>query len=299
MDNTPPPPNPPPQHGSATAPPNPPRRLLARLKPRDWVELFALANLGAHSVHAYARWAEWVPIGFSAAAPLILLVALAGGRFDFTRRGWPRTLGLLVGWCAVAVGVAGLVLHLNSQFFQLYTLKSLVYTAPFVAPLSYAGLGLLLILNRMVPHHSPEWPGWVLLLTAGGFFGNFVLSLADHAANGFYAPTEWVPVIAAAFATTFLLVPLLTPVTRAYVRVCAAVLAAQVAVGLLGFALHLRFDLHHAVGPFAERFIHGAPAFAPLLFANLAILGGIALWAVLATIARTSTGVSGNPSPEL
>ena len=50
----------------------------------------------------------------------------------------------------MVVGVAGLVLHLDSHFFAEQTIKNLVYTAPFAAPLVYAGVGLLLILNRMV-----------------------------------------------------------------------------------------------------------------------------------------------------
>ena len=48
------------------------------------------------------------------------------------------------------IGIVGLVLHLKSQFFQQWTLASLVYAAPFAAPLAYTGIGLLLILNRLV-----------------------------------------------------------------------------------------------------------------------------------------------------
>ena len=59
------------------------------------------------------------------------------------------------------------------------------------------------------------------LLALGGFFGNFVLSLTDHAANGFFARTEWIPVISSAFATGFLLVPLSSPVTRRFLDLSA------------------------------------------------------------------------------
>ena len=67
-------------------------------------------------------------------------------------------LGLVVGAAAIAVGLAGLLFHLQSGFFQQETLRSLVYAAPFAAPLSYAGLGLLAILNRTVPSRSADWP---------------------------------------------------------------------------------------------------------------------------------------------
>ncbi len=43
------------------------------------------------------------------------------------------------------VEVVGMLFHLNDTFFREQTLHNLVYTAPFIAPLSYAGLGLLII----------------------------------------------------------------------------------------------------------------------------------------------------------
>jgi hypothetical protein len=46
--------------------------------------------------------------------------------------------------------------------------------------------GMLLILNRMESTASDEWARWILVLSLGGFFGNFVLSLTDHAENGFF-----------------------------------------------------------------------------------------------------------------
>src|SRR6202030_2544489 len=80
-----------------------------------------------------------------------------------------KSLGHIVGWSSVSIGVAGVLFHLDSAFFAERTLKSLTYAAPFAAPLAYAGIGLLLIMNRMVPAASKEWAQWVLLLALGGF----------------------------------------------------------------------------------------------------------------------------------
>ena len=151
-----------------------------------------------------------------------------------------RDIGYLVGWLAVAVGLAGVVLHLDSQFFHERTIRSLTYAAPFAAPLAYTGLGLLLIVNRMVEPDGSEWAQWVLLLALGGFVGNFVFSLTDHAQNGFFNPAEWIPVVSSAFAVGFLVVPFLMPVTRRTLRLCAAVLGVQAVVGVVGFGFHLR-----------------------------------------------------------
>ena len=111
-----------------------------------------------------------------------------------------RSIGLTVGWGSVAVGIAGVLFHLDSAFFEEQTLKNLVYTAPFAAPLAYTGIGLLLLLNRMIDSRTIEWARWVVLLAMGGFAGNFVLTLADHAQNGFFRPSEWIGVVAKTWA---------------------------------------------------------------------------------------------------
>ncbi|MCI0459913.1 MAG: hypothetical protein L0Z62_23425 [Gemmataceae bacterium] len=248
-------------------------------RPRLWLDLFALANLAflapdlylAHSVNSFRHRAEWIPFYFSLGAPVLLLIGILvdGGR---GRSALWRFLGHLVGGLAVLVGVAGFIWHLESQFFRQMTLDSLVYTAPFVAPLAYTGIGLLLLMNRLVEPESPEWPMWVLLLALGGFVGNFILSLADHAQNGFFHWAEWIPVVSSAFAIGFLLVPFLVPVNRGYLVPCVAVLLVQAAVGLLGFYYHTMANLAGPAPSLWDNFVWGTPALAPLLFPNLVLL---------------------------
>jgi len=249
-----------------------------------WVELFALFNLGglapdiflAHSTNFFRHSTEYTPLVFSLVSPLILLpavISLARGQLR-----WWRGLGHLVGWGSVLIGITGLVWHLESQFFQRWTLASLVYAAPFAAPLAYTGIGLLLIMNRMVPEDSAEWPLWVIFLALGGFVGNFIFSVTDHAQNGFYHHTEWIPVASSALAVGFMIVPLIMKVGRGYVRWCVALMLVQAVVGVLGFALHLHADIY-GVGPtFFDRAVYGAPVFAPMLFPDLVLLACIGLW---------------------
>ena len=118
----------------------------------------------------------------------------------------------------------------------------------------------------------------MLLLTLGGFIGNFVFSLTDHAGNGFFNPFEWVPVVASAIAVGFLAVPLLMRISRPYIDLCAAILVLESAVGLWGFILHASGNLHGPSVHAFDNFIYGAPPIAPLLFPNLVLLGAIALW---------------------
>jgi hypothetical protein len=266
-------------------------------QPLLWLEWLLVANVAflaldiamAHAENAYAHRAEWIPVFFSLGGTLVLLGAIAlGGSMPAVpgsqalhegRKRSARILGLLVGFGAIVVGVAGLLWHLNADFFQEQTLKNLVYTAPFIAPLAYTGLGLLLVLDRLVDARSLEWSRWVILLAAGGFVGNFVLSLADHAQNGFFFPTEWIGVVGAAIAVGFLLAAVVVPRSVPLLVMNLALMVIQVVIGLLGSFLHLRAILGNAEVPVWDRFIFGAPVFAPLLFADLALLAILGLWA--------------------
>jgi hypothetical protein len=142
------------------------------------------------------------------------------------------------------------------------------------------GLGCLLIMNRMIARHTREWSHWVLFFALGGFGGNFVLSLSDHAVNGFFRWSEWIPVISSGFAVGFLLALLLLEEGRGFLWLTAGVLLVQTLVGGLGFLLHVEADLHGPAGSLFENLISGALPFAPLLLPNLSILGFIGILAM-------------------
>jgi hypothetical protein len=260
------------------------------------LECFAVANLAflavdifvAHSMNGFAHWAEWIPFIFSVASPILLVGAMGAARdlrpplstvdATLTRmRRVSRSIGLAVGLCSIGVGVAGLLWHLNSQFFEEQTLKNLVYAAPFVAPLAYSGIGFLILLNRMVRSDSDEWARWVILLALGGWIGNFALSLADHAQNAYFYWAEWIPVVASALAVGALTVAIADYRNRTFLRICFCLMTLEIAVGLAGWMLHLIAVAGSPMDDLWERLVYSAPIFAPLLFANLAILAMIGL----------------------
>jgi hypothetical protein len=252
-----------------------------RLSPANALDAFIAANLAflavdvalAHAANRFARNEEWWPVAVSLLATLLLLPGLT---VEKRSRGL-RLLEIAVGAISVSVGIVGVLFHLRSAFFEEQTLVSLVYSAPFAAPLAYVGLGLLLIMARMEAPEGVAWPAWVLFFTLGGFVGNFSLALLDHAQNGFFSNSEWVAVAGAAFGTSFLALVLLRPADLALARALRLVLALEGMLGLLGFALHFRANLGRT-GPWWDRALYGAPTFAPLLFADLALLGMIGLW---------------------
>jgi len=266
--------------------------------PLSWTELFALSNIAflavdislAHAVNAFAHPAEYIPLAFSILAPGVLLLAMwlgglrpeVAGTFERKPR-LARILGILVGWGSILVGIAGVLFHLESAFFEEQTIKNLVYTAPFAAPLAYTGLGFLLLLNRMVDSRTLEWARWVVLLALGGFVGNFILTLADHAQNGFFEPTEWIGVVSSAWAISSLLAVMLVYDNRPLLKLTLAIMGIQVFVGVLGFVLHVMADLRSPADSLWDQIVYGAPPFAPLLFADLAMLALLSLWAIART----------------
>jgi hypothetical protein len=84
--------------------------------------------------------------------------------------------------------------------------------------------------------------------------------------------------VASAVAVGFLVVPLLLPVERSFINLCAVILIAEAAIGIWGFALHAASNLRGPSLHAFDNFIYGAPPLAPLLFPNLVLLGAIALW---------------------
>ncbi len=254
------------------------RAVWANWKPvaLEWFVLFNLAFLAldtyvAHVANDFAKFAEWTPVAFSIFSTALLGYAVVrdGGRPEGPLL---KPVGQIFGYASIAVGIGGVAFHMEGPLFAEFTLKSLVYTAPLAAPLSYAGLGFLLLLNRSFASESENWQRWLLFFVFGGFAGCFGLSLADHAQNGFFFWTEWIPVAASAFASAFLLVGVFD-ITRSFLRLCAGILALQAVVGVLGFVLHVNADLHGISQRLYENFVHGAPIFAPLLFTDLFLLG--------------------------
>lgn len=275
------------------------QRLRWAHDPQLWIELFVTVNLAilaadifiAHSLNHFAKAPEYIPLYFSFIAPVVLAVVILLRWVWHFDAAW-RDVGYLVGWLAVLVGLGGVLYHLESRFFLDRTLKSLTYAAPFAAPLAYTGVGFLLLVNRMVAVRSAEWAHWIMFMALGGFFGNFVLALTDHASNAFFAKTEWIPVISSAFATGFLIVPLVMTVTRRFLDLCFVVLIGQALVGLLGFWLHLEANLVSPGSSLFERLVNGAPPMAPLLFPNLVGLALIGLWALTPHVDERAEGRS-------
>ena len=112
--------------------------IQGRFKKKKALDVFIILNYlflsldiaYAHSVNAFSHWGEWIPLYFCIIATIVL-----GLNFTYIKN-YKLFLSPLIGLCSIIIGIWGVIFHLESQFFQESSLKSLVYTAPFVAPLS-------------------------------------------------------------------------------------------------------------------------------------------------------------------
>lgn len=248
------------------------------------LDLFLLSNVSfmavdiwiAHSYNNFHHTGEWIPFWYSIIGTILLTLTGLLTKFNPLAT-LHKVSGYTIGLTGVIIGFVGLYFHLESQFFQEWTLSSLIYTAPFMAPLAFSGQGFLLMLNRSKLDGN-DWNRWVLFLAGWGALGNLGLALADHAQNGFWHATEWIPVIFGAFAvSSLILATWYEKMNLAFLRYLVIVMLLQIGVGVLGFVLHVYANLGPDLGFVYEKFVYGAPAFAPLLFADVAALALLGL----------------------
>lgn len=242
----------------------------------------------AHAVNQFSPRIELIPVFFAVTAggfSIYLAIKKKPGNLDDIL----ISLLLLSG---VGVGVLGFLLHLGSKLPEKMSdgslMEILIYGAPLVAPLSIAGIALVALLGAIQqrdetgsPLFLPRLGHWLVHndifvingLLVLGLVGNFFLSL-EHAQSEFRVWTQWIPIAVAAW--TALICGLLgwTPVlSRRWSALLIASLVLCMVTGTLGFLFHLRASLPLDGDHALEKMLYSTPLFAPLLFADLGLLG--------------------------
>jgi hypothetical protein len=115
-------------------------------------------------------------------------------------------------------------------------------------------------------------------LTGLGALATVISSVLDHARTDFTNPWLWVPTTIGVFATVVAVGLGATnkPVRADFLTYSFAMLL-MILVGMTGTVLHIFQNLTAEGVIVGERFIHGAPFLAPLLFSDIGTLGLVAL----------------------
>jgi hypothetical protein len=253
----------------------------------------------AHSVSGTIRNGEWIPIIFGPAAGILLVAA---GLIALRRRILANLIASGVFIASILVGILGSYFHLQQILLtatsagEQFTAQLIVYGPPVLGPLTFALVAVLGISAAW--QEEPPDSGRLHLLgnlhlqmplskTRAYFFMvavflmvTLVSSVIDHARTNFENSWLWIPTIVGSFAV------LVTAAMGFYPRLergdlitFLAAMALLVVVGLAGTVLHIQHNLVGQGTIVDERFIHGAPLLAPLLYTNMAVLGFIVLLA--------------------
>jgi len=251
----------------------------------------------AHSITGTLKPGEWIPVIFGLAAGISLFLA---GWIALYKRSLANNIASLVFLASMLIGVLGSYFHLHRALLpdapagQQITALLLVYGPPLLGPITFALVGILGLSAAW--KEDPIDSGYVHLIGEAGikmplsktrayFFmaalfmlATVLSSVLDHARTNFTNPWLWLPTLIGSFGV------LITTAMGAYDRLERKDLITYIVtmvlmglVGLLGAFFHIEYNLTGQGAILGERFIHGAPILAPLLYANMAALGLIVL----------------------
>ena len=255
------------------------RRIVVKYKTQVLLSVMAMNFLltgidvlMAHSQNAYFRW-ELIPLIYSPAAVLAVLARMVFQSSDVVRR-----LFLAVMWLGVVVGVTGSFLHLmgNATSGQVSLHRLLVTGSPIAAPIAFAGIAAFALVSdryRGVARRSK-----LLVLVSLGFLGAVMAAFFDHARLAFIPSYTLIPLVTGGLATAacFYMVRVARP-SNGETYIFLSVLTLSLVVGFVGFGLHVSGDLAGTQTIVWARLLYRAPLLGPLLFSNLALLGGLSM----------------------
>ena len=183
--------------------------------------------------------------------------------------------------------------------WQQITTNLLEWAPPLLGPLTFILVAILGISAAW--QENPAGSGELLLLSSKKikmptsktqiyFFmtGLFILatvlsSVLDHARTNFANPWLWMPTIVGIFATAVTIaMGLFDRLDKTDLLTYLVTMGLLVVTGLTGAGLHIASNLTSQGAIVGERFLRGAPLLAPLLFANMGLLGLIVLFPIQA-----------------
>ena len=251
----------------------------------------------AHNLNGTIRPREWIPIIFGLVAGVLLLIA---GLIALRWRRAASIIASVVLIASIAVGLLGAYFHIvrairpTAPLGEVVTVSLLIWAPPILGPLIFSLVGLWGVSAAWMedPADSGTLRLWsdlrlrlpfsktraYLFMVSLGTIATLLSSVLDHGRAQFENPWLWPPIAVGIFATivAFGLATIDRP-TRGDIGIYFVGMVLLLLIGVIGFVLHIDFDLtaQNAIVP--ERFLRGAPFLAPMLFANMAMVGLISI----------------------
>lgn len=251
----------------------------------------------AHSISGTIVPNEWIPIIFGPIAGIVLLVA---GLVAQRKRQLATIVANIIFIASIAVGLLGAYFHFVRAILpdappgEKIAMDLLVWAPPVIGPLMFSLVGLIGI-SAVWIEDPPDSGRLVLLgkkrlqlpysktrafffMVSLGVLATLLSSVLDHARTPFTNPWLWAPVAVGVFGviTAFLLGIIEQP-SRADIATYFGAMVLLIVVAVVGLVLHIQLNLTSEGIVVQERFVRGAPFMAPLLFADIGMIGLIAL----------------------
>jgi len=258
--------------------------------------LLGVETFIAHLISGTIVPNEWIPILFGPISGVILVLA---GWLAIRKRTIATILASLVFISSIIVGFLGAYFHVLRASIpfaqsQSLTVPLLVWAPPFLGPFTFALVGLLGL--SAVWREEPVDSGILVLLgdrevtmpysktrafffiTGLGALATTISSVLDHARTDFSNPWLWLPTLIGVFATVIaVLLGAIDHPSRWEFLTYALTMLILMLVGVTGTILHIEQNLTSRGVFVMDRFIRGAPILAPLLFADIGMIGLVAL----------------------
>ena len=251
----------------------------------------------AHNISGSVTPTEWIPIIFGIIAGGLLLLT---GLLAFRNRPLATIIANLVFLGSIAIGLLGTYFHLQRAGLVGTTLaegravNALIWAPPFLGPAFFILIGVLGISAAWI--ETPTESGRLRLLGNAhiqmpysktrayflivGLFCLFttISSVMDHSRLNLENRWVWLPLMVGIFGTVVAItLGFIEKPTRTDLTTYLVAMAMLLLIGGIGFMLHVGTNLIAQNSIVIERFIRGSPLLAPLLFANVGLLGLIVL----------------------
>jgi hypothetical protein len=250
----------------------------------------------AHGANLTIRPDEWIPIVFGPVAGACLLLA---GLLALRRRSLAALLATGIFIASIVVGVLGVYFHLEHGLLpdappgHRVSIGLLIWAPPVLGPMVFALVGilgisaawveeppesgLLRVFGRRLQLPYPKTQAYFYIVGMASL-ATVISSVLDHARLDFADPWLWLPTGAGVFGTvTAVTLAAIDRPTRADLLTYTGAMLLLMGVGGIGALLHVRANLTAEGLVVVERFLRGAPVLAPLLFANVGLLGLLVL----------------------
>lgn len=258
--------------------------------------IMGLETYLAHVMNGTIRFNEWIPIVCGPLFAMMLVISFINAKRKTQLALGLTTLALLG---SMIVGLLGTYFHVLRAIRPLaasgdrLSLGLLVWGAPAFAPPTFVLVGVLgcVALANTDGQKQGGAYGQVLIrrlplskdkiyfaLASLGVLIATVSSLFDHLRGGFENPWLWVPTLSGLLGmVTALVLAMVKQPHRGDLTIYTGVMGLLLGVGPLGLLFHILHDLGPGGSITIERFLRGAPVLAPMVFANMALMGLIVL----------------------